>query len=52
MRDVKIDLKVPSKVTAVEAVPERRALPFTQAGPRVSFTLPELAGHQLVAVTL
>jgi hypothetical protein len=52
IRDVRVDLRVPSKVRAVEAVPERRPLPFTQEGSRVSFTLPELAGHQLVAVTL
>jgi hypothetical protein len=52
VRDVKVDLKVPSKVKAVDAVPERRALAFEQEGSRVSFTLPELAGHQIVAITL
>jgi hypothetical protein len=52
VHDVSIDLKVPSTVKAVEAVPERRALRFTQAGARVSFTLPVLAGHQIIAVTL
>ena len=52
LRDVAVSLRVPRRVRHVETAPEGVRLPFTTKAGRVSFTLPRLEGHQMVAVSL
>jgi hypothetical protein len=50
---VTLRLNVAGRPAGVELVPEGRALPFAQdADGRIRFTVPEIRGHQMVAVTL
>jgi hypothetical protein len=48
--DVKVSVRVPQHVEAVTCVPEREALAFERKGDRVEFVLPELVGHQMIAL--
>ncbi|MBS1251682.1 MAG: hypothetical protein MAG451_00715 [Anaerolineales bacterium] len=48
--DVKVSVRVPREVTEVAGVPERQPLNFQQNGDRVEFVLPQLAGHQMIAL--
>ena len=48
--NVEVSVKVPRKVRAVTRVPEQEALAYEQKGGRVEFVLPELVGHQMVAL--
>lgn len=50
IRSLEADLRVPRAVRAVRTVPEGEQLPFLAAGGRISFTVPEVTGHQIIAV--
>jgi len=47
---VKVDYVTSANVTAVRLVPEGQDIAFTQAEGRLSFTVPEVRGHQMVEV--
>jgi hypothetical protein len=48
--DLAVSLRAPRRVASVTAVPQQRAVPFEQRGGRVSFRVPRLEGHQMLAV--
>jgi hypothetical protein len=45
-----VSVQTPKKIRQVTLVPQNTPLKFEQKGNRVEFTLPELNGHQMVAV--
>jgi hypothetical protein len=45
---IELSLRADQPVTSVRCVPEGTVLPFTQAGGRVTFTLPTLTGYQII----
>jgi hypothetical protein len=49
--DLALDLRAPRRVKSVLAVPQQQSLAFQQRAGRVSFRLPRLDGHQMIAVT-
>ena len=49
--NVKISIKSP-KIKAVMCVPEQEPLPYEQKDGRVEFVLPQLVGHQMIALEL
>ena len=49
--NVKISIKTP-KVEAVKCVPEEELLKYEQRDGRIEFVLPQLVGHQMVALEL
>jgi hypothetical protein len=49
--NVKISIKS-LKVKAVMCVPEQEPLPYEQKDGRVEFVLPQLVGHQMIALEL
>lgn len=51
LRDTQVHLRVPQRIRAVSLAPEGTSLPFKQRGDRVTFTVPEFTGHQMVALT-
>ncbi|NLF00377.1 MAG: beta-galactosidase [Anaerolineales bacterium] len=51
LRDVAASVRVPRAVSAVACVPSGEPLAFTQTGGRVRFVVPEVRGHQMVAIT-
>jgi hypothetical protein len=50
LASVEVDLRVPRRVRSVATAPEGARLAFAEKAGRVSFTLPRLLGHQMVAV--
>jgi len=48
--EVKVSVKAPEKVRDIVCVPENDPLAYEQKGDRVEFVLPELVGHQMVAL--
>jgi hypothetical protein len=48
--DVQVSVKVPHAVKALTRVPEQEALTYDQKGDRIEFVLPELVGHQMIAL--
>jgi hypothetical protein len=53
LRDVRCDVRLDGRaVRRVTAVPEPRSIPFTARGGRVAFIVPEVQGHQMVAIDL
>ncbi|MFC1714254.1 beta-galactosidase trimerization domain-containing protein [Candidatus Poribacteria bacterium] len=50
--NVKVSVNIPKGVREVVCVPEQKALEFEQKGDRVEFILPELNGHQMIALNL
>ena len=51
LSNVKISIKLP-KIKAVMRVPEQEPLPYEQKDGRVEFVLPQLVGHQMIALEL
>jgi len=49
--NLKISIKSP-KIKTVKCVPEQELLPFTRNNERVEFILPQLVGHQMIALEL
>ena len=49
--NVKISIKLP-KVKDVMSVPEQESLPYEQKNGRVEFMVPQLVGHQMIALEL
>ena len=47
--EVPVSVRVPGEVASVVAVGDT-ALPFTVAGDRINFTVPEVMGHQMVEI--
>lgn len=52
LRDIHVSVRVPRQVRSVECVPEGQVLPYESVGGRVAFTVPELRGHQMIALHL
>lgn len=50
LHNVAVSVKVDKKPASVKTAPEGQALRFAYANGRVTFTLPELRGHQMVAI--
>ena len=50
LRDSRVTLRLPQPVTAATLEPQGTPLAFTQEGDRVTFTVPEFTGHQMVAL--
>jgi hypothetical protein len=50
LSDIAVDLATEGPVAAVTLVPEGEALPFTESGGRLRFTVPQVRGHQMVEV--
>ena len=50
VQNIQASIRVPKPVRKVSTVPEGRTLAFKQGNGRVSFTLPELRGHQIVEI--
>ena len=48
--NIEVSLQARRTVASVECVPERRPLAFKVEGDRVHFTVPEVRGHQMIAV--
>ncbi|GAA4458124.1 hypothetical protein GCM10023189_29920 [Nibrella saemangeumensis] len=49
--NVAVSVKTPGRVKSVMRVPENKAIPFKQSGDRIVFTVPELRGHQMIAIS-
>ncbi len=49
--NLKAKLNVSQKLRKISTVPQGRNIPFKQTGKGISFTLPELMGHQMVEVS-
>ena len=49
--NIKISIKLP-EIKAVMRVPEQEPLPYEQKDGRVEFVLPQLVGHQMIALEL
>ncbi len=50
LHDTTVTIRVPQTIAAATLEPEGAALPFTQTGDKVTFTVPEFTGHQMVAL--
>jgi hypothetical protein len=50
LADVEVSVRVPRRVRSVSTAPQGARLPFADRDGRVTFTLPRLLGHQMVAV--
>jgi len=50
LANVAVSLRADKKPVSVKTAPQGQALKFSYANGRVAFTLPELRGHQMVAV--
>jgi hypothetical protein len=50
LNDIAIRVRTVKPVKQVRTVPEGQVLPQRQEGPYVAFTLPRLAGHQMIAI--
>lgn len=50
LQGIDVSLETARKVRSVTTVPSGQSLAFAQKGGRVSFTVPELAGHQVVEI--
>jgi len=50
--DVLVSIRADGEVSAVTLVPEGEGLAFEQVGSRVEFVIPEITGHQMVAIQL
>ena len=50
LRDSQISIQARDRVTSVHVVPENQSLAFSQTKGRVSFAVPALRGHQMVAI--
>ncbi len=50
--NVPVSVLMPKKVQRVEIVPQKSQIKFEQKGNRVEFILPELHGHQMVALQM
>jgi hypothetical protein len=50
LHDLEVSVRAPEGVRRVVTAPEGAELPFRSAGGRVTFTLPRLHGHQIVAL--
>ncbi|HEX4933672.1 MAG TPA: hypothetical protein VFV33_10870, partial [Gemmatimonadaceae bacterium] len=48
--DLGLDLRAPGRVVSVTAVPRQHRLPFQQRAGRVTFRIPRLDGHQMIAI--
>jgi len=52
IHDVEASVRVSGTVKEVRCVPDGDALPFSEEGSRVVFTVPVVEGHQMVAITM
>lgn len=50
LHDLAVAVRCEQAVTGVTLVPGGQVLPFSQAGGRVEFTIPRVAGHQMAAL--
>ena len=50
LHDIDVSLETHGKVRSVTLVPEGPELPFTQGDGRVTFTTPDVRGHQMVEI--
>jgi len=50
VRDVRVTLQIADRVRDVQLVPQRQMLKFEQTAGSVTFTVPVVEGHQMVAV--
>jgi hypothetical protein len=50
VRNIRVSMAAPRKVSAVISVPQGSAIPFTTAAGRIEFTVPEVNGHGMAAV--
>ena len=50
--DIRVSVRVDEPVDTVTLVPRGEGLGFEQVGSRVEFVIPEIAGHQMVAIQL
>ena len=50
LRDVQVSLRVPRLVADVICVPQNQELEFKKDGGSLHFTVPEVSGHQMVAI--
>lgn len=50
LHNVKVSVKVKGKARVITSVPDQETLSFEQKDGRVEFMLPELVGHQMVAL--
>jgi hypothetical protein len=50
--NVRISLRVDQPVKAVNDVPSGQALSYQEKGNRIEFTVPQIVGHQMVAIDL
>ncbi len=50
LHDLEVSVRAPEGVARVVTAPEGVALPFRSQGGRITFTLPRLDGHQMVAL--
>jgi hypothetical protein len=50
--NVKVSVKIPAGVKKAELVPEAKELNFNIVEGRVEFTVPEITGHQMIAIEL
>lgn len=50
LHESQLTVQVPHTITGATLVPVGTPLEFTQTGDRVSFTVPEFTGHQMVAL--
>ena len=52
LHDLEVSVRAPLGVRRVVTAPEGAELPFSSVGERITFTLPRLNGHQIVALEL
>jgi hypothetical protein len=52
VHDVTVDVRVPRRITAAHLVPDGRPLRFTSRPGRVTFVVPRIAGHQMIALQM
>ncbi len=50
--NIEVSVRVPKKVTNVKLVPEGKKLEYNFTGERVEFIVPEITGHQMIAIQL
>ena len=50
LHDIEVSVAASRKAKAVSLVPEGKSLDFTQKKGRVSFTVPEITGHQMIEI--
>jgi hypothetical protein len=51
VRDIRVTMQSGDRIRGVELVPQRQALKFEQSAGAVTFTVPVVDGHQMVAVS-